>query len=160
MEVRDIAKQLFQFFVFMLSCILYCLITSPPPPTPPFTCLFSYFRLFASNSPYFGSWLYNCSMNSLSFLFFFPKQRARELQHYIYVPCWVIYQKFILKKFGISFETQFGYMYCDRGKQVELSHTLYCKYSNQNTPPSTPQMLSHTKLFHFLEESAINYVDT
>ena len=64
------------------------------------------------------------------------------------------------EKIGISSETQFGYMYCDRGKQVELSHTLYCKHSNQNTPPSTPQMLSHTKLSHFLEESAINYVDT
>ena len=64
------------------------------------------------------------------------------------------------EKPGISSETQFGYMYCDRGKQVELSHTLYCKHSNQNMPPSTPQMLSHTKLSHFLEESAINYVDT
>ena len=154
MQVRDIAKQLCQFFVFMLSCIHYCLITSPPPHhTPPFICLFSYFRLFASNSPYFGSWLYSCSMNS----------RTNEIwpQHYIYVPCWVIYQKLIYtEKIGISFETQFGYMYCDRGKQVELLHKLYCKYSNQNTPPSTPQMLSHTKLFHFLEESAINYVDT
>ena len=64
------------------------------------------------------------------------------------------------EQFGISFEIQFGYMYWDRSKQVELSHTLYCKHSNQNTPPSTPQMLLHTKLFHFLEESAINYVDT
>ena len=77
MQVRDIAKQLCQFFVFMLSCILYCLITSPPPAhTPPFICLFSYFRLFASNSPYFGSWLYNCSMNSLSLLFFFPQTES------------------------------------------------------------------------------------
>ena len=65
------------------------------------------------------------------------------------------------EKFGISLETQFGYMYWDRGKQVELSHTLYCKHSNQNTPHySTPQMLSHTKLSHFIKESAINYVDT
>lgn len=31
MQVRDTAKQLCQFFVFMLSCILYFLITFPPP---------------------------------------------------------------------------------------------------------------------------------
>ena len=34
MQVRDTAKQLCQFFVFMLSCILYFLITFPPHPHP------------------------------------------------------------------------------------------------------------------------------
>ena len=43
MQVRDIAKQLCQFFVFMLSCIHYCLITSPPPPTLPHS--FAYFLI-------------------------------------------------------------------------------------------------------------------
>ena len=145
MQVRDIAKQLCQFFVFMLSCILYCLITSPPPlpththtHTPPFICLFSYFRLFASNSPYFGSWLYSCSMNS----------QTNEIwpQHYIYVPRWVYIPNIwsILKKLGfllkISLDT------CTATGVSKLSCHTHCIVNTQiRTRPLRSPKCYHTQ---------------
>ena len=133
---------------------LYTLLLNYIPPPPPLPHSFAYFLI--SGYLFLTPDILEVDCIAVAW----TRESIKWPQHYIHVPCWVIYQKFILKKFGISFENQFGYMYCNRGKEVELSQTLYCKHSNQNTPPSTPQILSHTKLSHFLEESAINYVDT
>ena len=138
--VLTVSLRLCQFFAFMFLTLQLkfrvhsCLITSPPPPTPSSICLFSYFRLFASNYQYFGSWLYSYIINS--------QTNKIWPQHY-YVPCghglytknlsdlnWKIWN-------FLWFGFQFRYMYWNGGKQVELSHTLYCKHSNQNTSPST-----------------------
>ena len=156
MQVRDIARQLCQFFVFMLFCILYCLITSPNTPT--FICLFSYFRLFASNSPYFGSWLYSCSMNS----------RTNEINmtpSIIYICTLLGYIpkiRSILKKLGFLLKLNLDT--CTTTEVSKLSCHTHCIVNTQiRTCPLRPPkklMLSHTKLSHFLEESAINYVDT